>query len=154
MSKPTLRDVLFFIRFNHSDIQNVSFARAIMTAYLADWRSALVRGEQITEMEWTLERIFVTTEIRYILTGVGEDAPVDWDAMLATKEMPSGTAIFDADATTALRYVIEIAERKQFDEFLRLVSSTYPVLTQASTTAPLDLVVLADRYKHLGPSPA
>lgn len=152
MTKATLRDVLIFIRFNHPDGEKLSHVRAVMTAYLADWRSALAYGEQVTDVEWTLDRIFVHTDFtHWRLTGesTGEQSPPDWAEISHLQRLPAETFRFSEDQRQALLFVIDVAQTREFSELAKLVASTYPVLTQESEDVPLNLVALAETYKHL-----
>ncbi|MGN6186803.1 MAG: hypothetical protein ACTHQM_24475 [Thermoanaerobaculia bacterium] len=156
--KSTLHDVFVFIRFNHADAKALSESRAIMTAYLADWRSALVYGEQITTTEWTLEKIFdgsasaAASQLagKYVLTGeFVSDNHLEWSTILQLTTPPSDAFCFSSEQRDALLHVIRVGEQKDISQFIRLVASTYPVLSQETANVPLNLVALAQTYKHL-----
>ena len=48
----TLRDIVAYVGGNYPYKDELSNARVTKMVYLADWRSAITRGEQLTDLEW------------------------------------------------------------------------------------------------------
>lgn len=118
--------------------------RAMALCYLADWKAALDLGRQITTSKW-------------VKVSWGPYAPEIVEAMIILHSNKINVANHDAyhfknhtlDAQEA-----EIIDRirdkylkKDINEVLKLVKSTYPILYNNSDSG-LDLVALASVYKE------
>lgn len=149
-----LRDALAYLCAKYPHKEELSKARLTKMVYLADWRSALLHGRQITGIRWRFnhygpyvddvltlakedpmfdlvfgENLYGTPKVTISLAG---RAPVKWDSL-------------DKEDREILDFVIEATAPKFWDDFIRLVYSTYPVITQPRYTG-LDLVSLAREY--------
>lgn len=149
----TLRDVLIYLCTKYPNSNELSKARLAKMVYLADWRSAITRGEQITETEW------IYNHYGPYVREVEETANVDGafeverttnvyghDKDLIRLRAGVTAENLTVDDKDVLDHVIETTSSMYWSDFLKLVYSTYPILTQPRF-AKLDLVELARAYK-------
>jgi hypothetical protein len=150
----SVRDVVAYICKHYPHKHELSKARLTKMVYLADWRSAITRGEQVTSIEWHFNHFGPYVED--VVESVRSDPEFDVDItanmygnskeIISTKngvQYPSITG----DDKEVLDFVINSTAPKYWNDFIRLVYSTYPVLTQPRYTR-LNLVELAERYKQ------
>jgi predicted nucleic acid-binding OB-fold protein len=152
-----LRDVVAYICRNYPHKDELSNARVTKMIYLADWRSALTRGKRLTDVHWVFNHYgpFVYD----IINAVKEDPVFE---VVPTENMYGGPKDLmriadDVDYPSLgeeerelLDFVIEKSAQKNWDEFIRLVYSTYPIATQ-ERFSELDLVALAREYEQKVP---
>lgn len=152
-----LRDVVAYICRNYPHKDELSNARVTKMVYLADWRSALTRGKRLTDVHWVFNHYgpFVYD----IINVVKEDPAFE---VVPTENMygePKDLMRIEDDVDypslgeeerELLDFVIEKSAQKNWDEFIRLVYSTYPIATQ-ERFSELDLVELAREYEQKVP---
>lgn len=149
-----LVDVMVYLCRVYPKKSDLSNARLTKLIYLADWRSALVNGRQVTNIRWVFDQfgpfvfnvkdtaaahleIFVIEETETVLgspkTLIGlKDEYYEYD--------------LDPEEQEALDWVVDKSRQMPWNRFIRLVYSTYPILTQDRGTE-LNLVKLATEYK-------
>jgi len=120
----TVQNLIDFFHNNYP--KKLSEERIRKMVYLADWRSAIVDGEQITKIQWTsIFYLWSDDSIKYIGLKEGK-----------TK----------ADIKPKLDHVIETT--KDLVCLDTLVGSTHPMLG-CNETKELDLPELAKEYKNI-----
>jgi hypothetical protein len=153
----SVRDVVGYFCLHHSvQRTGMSLARLTKMVYLADWKSALDRGRTITDppIPWKFDycgptsnaiiesiekdRSFVVKRSVHKETGESFELV----SVLASLNIPS---LSSADQQI-LNFVLEKAANRSWADFIRLVYSTFPIITQGRF-ANLDLVKLAQRYR-------
>ena len=125
--------------------------------YLADWRSAITRGKQLTVTPWVFNHY----------------GPFVYDVLDAARDDPAFTVVtthnlygapkdllqvandvshpsLEEDEKAVLDFVLETSAGKNWDDFMRLVYSTYPIVARERYTE-LDLVELAKEYHEVMP---
>jgi hypothetical protein len=124
-----LRDIVAYLCDRYPYPNELSNARLTKMIYLADWKSAIEREEQLTNLSWEFSHYgpYVPNVIRLARS------EKDFEVKL-------GETIF----------VIHSVDDKSFTEFVKLVYSTYPIVTQERYSI-LDLVNLAKEYKEVAP---
>lgn len=153
MLEGKLHDVIAYFCANYPFPDELSKARLTKMVYLADWRMAIGRGRQITDIEWMFNHYGP------YVRGVEQVASSSPDF-----EIESETNVFGAPKETirvregvswpsltveereTLDFVIEATEQLTFADFLNLVYSTYPVKTSTQYER-LDLPSLAHTYR-------
>jgi hypothetical protein len=122
--------------------------------YLADWRSVITRGKQLTDLEWEFSNYgpYVTDVIQVAETDPAFEvvrtknpygAPKDLVRVADDVAYPSLTE----EEAELLDFVINSSACKNWDDFIKLVYSTYPIVTQ-ERFSKLDLVKLAKEYEE------
>lgn len=149
-----LRDVIAYLCLNYPYKNQLSNARVTKMVYLADWLSAFRRGRQLTEIEW-----FFNHYGPYVLDVV-ETARADEDftveltynffgdpkEVIRVRDGATYPSLTEEDQEI-LSFVIDSTASKNWEQFIQLVYSTYPVLTQERYSV-LNLVELAEAYKQ------
>lgn len=143
-----------YICAKYAHPNELSNARLTKTIYLADWRSAILRGKQITEVEWefshygpfvhdvmNVARSDPAFEVVQTTNAYGSDS-----ALIKLSEWGGLYSSLTDEDKRILDDVMEITQPKYWSDFMRLVYSTYPILTQPRYST-LDLPTLAQEYK-------
>lgn len=138
MRTSEINEVLSYFWHVYPNKEDLSESRATMMVYLADWKAALDHKEQITDIVWTYER---EGPHPYAL-GRGS-TPVNWSGVVHGQVRPGN---FSDWRRHILDLVVNLSASRSLDEFVQLVYSTFPLFTQPES-APLDLVVLAEKYR-------
>ena len=109
----------------------ISESRMMKLVFLADWRSALRLGRQITEADWVF----------------GRRGPHSDDILNVIRStLPESCInILIAEEKDLLDFVVRSTSRKSWSELTQLVYSTYPLMTK-NRFEKLDLISLAKNY--------
>lgn len=147
------RDVVAYFCANYPHAQELSKARVTKMVYLADWKSALDHGEQITPIEWVFNHYGPYVE--HVIDVVRADPAFEVvqtanmygnaKEIVRLREATQWPTLSRRDIAV-LDHVIARTAPKYWDQFIKLVYSTYPVLTRPRM-ATLDLVALAREYR-------
>jgi hypothetical protein len=155
------KDIVAYLCDRYPNPNELSNARLTKMVYLADWKSAIERGEQLTSLTWEFSHYgpYIPDVIR--LARSEEDFEIERSETIYGDERElvrhkgkSGTAAgypsLEREDKDLLDFVIRSVEDKNFTEFVKLVYSTYPIVTQ-ERYSKLDLVNLAMQYKEIAP---
>lgn len=157
-----LRDVAAYLCDKYPHPKELSNARLTKMVYLADWKSAIERGVQLTDLSWEFSHYgpYVPDVIR--LARSEEDFEVEQgktvygeQKQLVRHDAAPGTLTADypsleREDKDLLDFVIRSVQDKSFTEFVKLVYSTYPVVTRERYSM-LNLVDLATEYREVAP---
>ena len=148
-----LRDVVAYVAMHYPYKSELSKARLTKMVYLADWRSAILYGSQITSIQWEFNHYGPYVEdvvkvarndsdfsIKQTSTMYGD--PKDVISVATDAEFES----LSEHDRAVLDFVIGTVSPKNWNDFIRLVYSTFPIVTQPRHSK-LNLVELAQRYK-------
>jgi hypothetical protein len=152
-----LVDVMVYLLKKYPFKSELSNARLTKLVYLADWKFALKYKHQITTIQWTFNKF----------------GPYVWDILETAKDNPK---IFSIDATqntygakktlirlidenyalnlssdeiSTLDFVINSTKSLNWDKFIQLVYSTFPILVspKGSRLNLLELANIKERIK-------
>ena len=144
MSIPVKDLMIFFCKE-----KPLSKARLTKMIYLADWKSALDTGEQLTDLEWIfhhygpyLPDIFFKAQTDKDFSTYSYDHA---DMVAVNKDVPEPK--FTPQQRKILDHVNETVKSMPFRQFLKLIYSTYPIRTQEKYST-LDLPALALVYRR------
>mgnify|MGYP001351670268 CR=1 FL=1 len=151
MSK--LADVMHYICTNYPHPNELSNARLTKMVYLSDWRHALKNGDQITDIEWVFNHYgpFVddvkdeaenNTAFKIYVVENYYGSPKRLISAASKDRQTSLTS----DEKSAIDRVIDVTKKKYWDDFIKLVYSTFPVMSQERHSI-LNLKELAAEYK-------
>lgn len=150
----TIRDLLSFIVRSYPHKGDLSKGRVTKLVYLSDWRHALTEGCQITPIRWKFDNFgpFVwdvyETAVKYedlfVIRETTNMFGTDKTLILASDE--DHPPNLKKSEKAAARHVIKTTSQMNWDDFIGLVYSTYPVLASERYTY-LDLVALSKEYK-------
>ena len=134
------KDIVDYLRKRYPRPEELSKARLKIMVYLADWKSAIERGRQITPLTWEF----------------GEYGPYNPNLarLIENREALSSTrrkypALGDAERGI-LDFAVATVEKKSFAELTKLVYSTHPFITQPRYTK-FNLPELARDYERIKP---
>jgi hypothetical protein len=154
MTNAIVEDMTAYICERYPHRQELSDGRVTKMIYLADWKSALERHQQITNIQWTFNNYgpYVDDVIRTV------SAAPAFEVMLGTNVFgrPKKTiqlregyhyreGSLGREATEILDFVINTTKGLYWQGFIDLVYATYPIATQPRHTK-LDLIALAREY--------
>lgn len=149
-----LKDVLAHLLRDYPNPEALANARVTKMVYLADWKSALDRGQQVTGINWYFDNfgpfvhdvkqcakdhpeLFTVTQQ---VTALGGEKNVF--ALIDKTYVPKLTD----DERRILDHVRTSTQSLSFDRFVKLVYSTFPVM-KTERFSYLNLVELA-KQKH------
>lgn len=152
----SLQSLLAYICEFYPHKRELSDARVTKMVYLADWKSALERGQQITNIQWTFNNFgpYVDDVIRTVSSDPTFEVKLETNVFGQPKKAiklregchyEPGT--LTPDTTAILDFVIEATKGLYWKGFIDLVYATYPIATQPRYTK-LDLVALAKEYNE------
>jgi hypothetical protein len=150
-----LKDVLVYLIGKYPYPSELSNARVTKLVYLADWRHAITHGRQLTDITWYFDNYgpFV-----WDVKNVVESAP-DLFACDDTANMygdrkrlfslvnTSHAPHLSAEERNSLDHVIDATKALNWAQFIKLIYSTYPVMS-SERYSNLDLARLAKDYKE------
>ncbi len=148
-----LVDVITYLCERSPDRGDLSNARLTKLTYLADWKSALDRGQQITPIKWIFDQ-FGPFVYDVKDAAIADSAFVVQDTTnvygapktLIKLVQDRGYSSLLDEEKDILDWVIETSSKMTWNAFIRLVYSTYPIMSQDRGTK-LDLVALAQEYR-------
>ncbi|EKT4489718.1 Panacea domain-containing protein [Shewanella algae] len=148
-----------FIKYllkNYPYKSELSASRLTKMLYLADWKSAIEESKQLTDAEWHFNHYgpYVDDFIKI----AKDDSDIK---VYSTQTMFGGhkqqvelRSDFNRDIELEknekkiLDFVIESTKSKNYEDFIKLVYSTYPVVS-SSKYNDLDLVKMAQEYREI-----
>ena len=150
-----LKDVIVYFCKMSKNTEGLSKARLAKLIYLADWKSCILHGRQITSLAWKFNHYGpYVNDIKELVMSSEETFNINSSFTMfgAPKEVISlknQSLGFDltSDEKSILENVLRATEGKNFDQFIKLVYSTYPIVTQ-ERHSHLDLPRLAKEYKE------
>lgn len=148
----TLIDAMAYV-LGLSESNGLPNARLTKLLYLADWHLSIKAGRQVTPVQWYFDNYgpFVWDVIR-----TAEQAPDIFEVakdhtafgnprtVIRLKAKPS--VKLTAEEQQSLSHVVATTAGLSFEQFLRLVYSTHPIVT-SQRYSQLDLRKKADEYK-------
>ena len=137
------RHVVAHLRDRYPRPEAITRARLLRMAYLADWKSAIERGRQMTGLVWRFEEegpysAGAGRAVHLELSGLGRPA--------------AGYPSLTEGDEVLLDFVIRSVEGKGYAELEKLVYSTYPIVRYAKRGSELDLAGLAREYGRVKPA--
>lgn len=149
-----LKDVMVYILKNYPFKNELSNARLTKIIYLADWKHSLRHNQQITDIIWRYDnfgpfvwdilntaqdnpKIFKTDEIKNFHGSK--------KILITLSDKNTPNEILETEKET-LDFVINSTKTMNWDKFIQLVYSTYPILVSEKQSV-LDLIALARQKK-------
>ncbi len=149
-----LKDIIAYYcdRYPHKD--ELSKARLTKMVYLADWKSAITRGEQISNIKWIYNHYGPYVDD---VTHVAQSDPLfhvesttnmfGKDKEVVRLRSENYTPFLTEDEKRILDHIIKVTHTRYWNDFMELVYSTYPIIKSEKYT-DLDLVKFAKEYKN------
>jgi len=148
----TLKDIIKYLYLNYPHKNELSKARVVKMIYLADWKSSILYQKQITEIQWYFNHY--GPYVSDIIDTIRNDADFtitsqvniygEIKELIKLNEIYSSPVI-SSDAQSVLDFVIKKTSSLSWEDFIQLVYSTYPIVTQPKYSN-LNLEKLAVEY--------
>jgi len=140
-----------YIKGHYPQPDQLTEDRLFAVLYLIDWKSAIERKQPLTDLLWQIERVPEPTsdQKKVVISAIQQPGyELQVDASTGHSRVIGQTIDnLSTEDTQVIDFVIQSASQKSWPDLLRLVYSTFPVMTQPKH-APLDLVALADKYNR------
>lgn len=153
-----LADIVAYFCEHYPHKSELSKARLTKMVYLADWKSAIERDLQLTDIEWFFNNygpyvddiwhIAFQDERFNLEHGQNMYGGIKETISLKKPFIPESLSMEDKGI---LDHVIEETKRLYWKDFVKLIYSTYPVLT-GIRGEHMDLDAAAKRYRREGSS--
>lgn len=151
-----LSSIIGYIISHYPHKNEMSNARLTKTVYLADWHFLLNKGKRLTNINWYFDNYgpFVwdvkkEVESRSDLFDIHNtlNSRGSKKILIEVKDNINFSDLVDGDEKSSLDSVIGSTKNLYWDDFIRLVYSTYPVMS-GSRYSNLDLEKCASEYKE------
>jgi Protein of unknown function (DUF4065) len=148
-----LKDVVAYLAEKYPHKQELSKARLTKMVYLADWKAAIDRGEQLTDIQWKFNHYgpYVLDVVNTARDNAEFDVIATTNAHGGLKELirvkvrGSYGSLTKTDKAM-LDYIMSETAPLGWDSFMQLVYSTYPVISRTRGET-LNLVPIANEYR-------
>ncbi len=153
----TPRDVMSYFCQRYPYPYDLSKSRLTKMVYLADWRSSLTSSRQLTDIDWEFRRKgphvhapedVALTDPAFTLTRTSSSFGGPKEVIRARLDNPVRPNV-TPEEKAVLDHVIHSTQALNYDGFMKLVYSTYPVVTQ-ERYSHLNLPALAKEYQEAG----
>lgn len=156
--KTLISNMIKYVLKNYPHKSDLSASRLTKIIYLADWKSAIEKDEQLTNVSWVFNHY--GPYVPDFLKIAAEDSDIIVKVMPnihgKMKQQIELAEHFDASKEIeitdfqkeVLDFVINATKNKNYLDFIKLVYSTYPVMTSERYDI-LDLSQKAKEYKAI-----
>lgn len=154
--KTKISNMIKYLLKNYPYKSELSASRLTKMLYLADWKSAIEQSRQLTDAQWHFNHYgpYVDDFIK-IAKDDDDIRVVRTQTMFGGHKQEvrlndnfDGTVELEEEDKKILDFVISSTKRKNYEDFIKLVYSTYPVVS-SSRYSDLDLVTLAKEYESI-----
>jgi len=149
----SIKDIMAYYCKNYPHKNELSKARLTKMVYLADWKSALRKNNQMSNINWIYNHYgpyvddiveVAQKENIFSLNSITNSQGGNKD-VIYLKNDAYRPKISNAEKET-LDHIISITKDMYWNKFIKLVYSTYPML-KSEKYDQLNLIVLAEKYK-------
>ncbi len=151
-----LTEAIYYVLEKYPHKEEMSNARLTKIIYLSDWRQALKYSTQITDIEWVFDNHGpfvwdVKTEVEkypniFLITPTRN--PFGNRKLLFEIKNNMSLLNLTNNEKASIDYIIEITQKLSWNEFIKLVYSTYPI-AKSERYSSLNLLHLANEYKTI-----
>lgn len=148
-----LADIIGYLCERYPHKSELSKARLTKMVYLADWKSAIEHDRQLTDIEWFFNNYGPYVDDIWLTAFQDERFNLDHGQNVygGVKETISLKKPFTPESLSIedkriLDHVVTQTERLYWNDFMKLVYSTHPVLT-GTRGEHLDLDAAAQKYR-------
>jgi len=145
----SLKDIIFYVLQSYPGTNDLTEARIVKIIYLSDWHQALYYRKQISTINWYHDNCGpYSDDIRNTILDNSNlfiiDPPKNL-IMIKDKNYYPHLGIIERKS---IDHIITISSALNWNEFIKLVYSTYPV-SSSSKYSNLDIVAKALEYKPI-----
>ena len=147
-------EILKYLFSNYPYASELSKARVVKMVYLADWKSAIKHDKQLTDIKWIYNHygpyvddvigLLRSDSAFEIIPGLNShNQPKDLIKLI--KKVDTNLSL---ETKEILDFVIKNTSFLNWEEFINLVYSTYPIIKEKKLSE-LNLIKLAQEYKNV-----
>lgn len=156
-----LKYIMYYIIKNYPNQlkQELSNARLTKTVYLADWKQAIIKHRQISDIKWYFDNYgpFVNDikheaekypeifKIKNTMNMYGQ--PKTYFEIIDNSEINKLLLQINNEDKEIMDFIIDITSKMYWDDFIKLVYSTYPI-TSSERYTYLNLIEKAEEYQQ------
>ena len=136
---------------------DISKARLNKMIYLADWKAAIEEGKQLSEIHWLYNNYgpyvnqiadLAQSDNWFIIYNTVNNAGHKKNIIYINNQVQDNDIQLSEDEKKYINYVIESTHSLSWSDFIRLVYSTYPIISSTKKDY-LNLVDFARQYNEL-----
>ena len=154
--KNKIKNFLKYLLKEYPHKSELSASRLTKMLYLADWKNALENGTQMTDTTWHFNHYGPYVDDFIEIAEIDKDIEIVDDItifggrkrLVKLLENDQLDLNINPQEKQILDFVIDKTKSKNYEDFITLVYSTYPVISNTKYS-DLDLVELAKQYKKL-----
>lgn len=151
--KTVISNLIKYILKNYPHKSELSASRLTKMLYLADWKNAIESSSQLTNATWHFNHYGPYVEDFLKIAKDDKDIEVkitqtifgDRKQQVELAKSFNGNIEITENQKAILDFVIEATKDKNYEDFIKLVYSTYPVVS-SSRYSNFDLVAMANEY--------
>jgi hypothetical protein len=154
--KNKITNIMKYILDKYPYKSELSASRLTKIFYLSDWKSAIENNKQITNVIWHFNHYGPYVDDFIEIAKKDEDIEVkeDWTmfgsrkTLINLKKSCNKKIDISDEDKKIIDYVIDATKNKNYEDFIKLVYSTYPVMS-SDRYSDLNLIASAQQYKEL-----
>lgn len=154
--KAKISNLIKYLLKNYPYKSELSASRLTKMLYLADWKSAIEHSKQLTDAQWHFNHYGPYVDDFIKIAKDDDDICVvstrtKFGGHKQEVQLSSnfdGTVELEEADRKILDFVISSTKNKNYEDFIKLVYSTYPVVS-SSKYSDLDLIGMAKEYKSI-----
>ncbi len=151
-----LKDILYYTIANYPELSHLSKARVTKLVYLADWKHSIDQGRQISSIHWFFDNygpfvddVYETIKKHQDLFKIDQTSTRFGNPKVAfSLRGENYDPQLPDTAKKAIEHVIANTNRLSFEAFIKLVYSTYPIVS-SDKYSMLDLPSQAREYRKM-----
>ena len=155
MKNKVLNIIKYFLK-NYPHKSELSASRLTKMVYLSDWKNAIENEKQLTDAVWHFHHYgpYIDDFLKLAL----EDNDIEVEEtvnmfgnkkqLIKLKESFQEEINLSNETKSILDFVINSTKQKNYEDFIKLVYSTYPVIS-SNRYSDFNLVEMAKNYKKI-----
>lgn len=154
--KTVISNIIKYLLKEYPHKTELSASRLTKMIYLMDWKSSIDFGRQITNAKWHFDHygpyvddfVKLAKEDKGIFVENTSNYYGGKKQLFKLTEKSEGDFNLTKEQKDIADFVINATKQKNYEDFIQLVYSTYPVISN-DRYSDLDLVSLAAKYKEI-----
>ncbi|BEE07972.1 Panacea domain-containing protein [Aeromonas dhakensis] len=154
--KTVISNIIKYLLKEYPHKAELSASRLTKMIYLMDWKSSIDYGRQITNAQWHFDHYGPYVDDFVRMAKEDKDISVENTSnyyggkkqLFKLSEKFEGDFDLTKEQKEIADFVINATKQKNYEDFIQLVYSTYPVISN-DRYSDLDLVGSAEKYKEI-----
>lgn len=154
--KTVISNIIKYLLKEYPHKAELSASRLTKMIYLMDWKSSIDYGRQITNAQWHFDHYGPYVDDFVRMAKENKDISVENTSnyygrkkqLFKLSEKFEGNFELTKEQKEIADFVINVTKQKNYEDFIQLVYSTYPVISN-DRYSDLDLVDSAEKYKEI-----